>query len=93
MEGYDNIDTSAVVQATYAMLIFIFSVVYLMLPWGKRVWFFLLSRPTVYLLLFILMCILSSAWSEKPLYSAFMGFQCLAFLVLLAVILDRLRNN
>ena len=90
-EGYDSVDTSAAIQIAYAMLIFVFSVRYLMLPCGKRALVFLLSRPTVYLLLFIMMCIFSFSWSEKPLYSAFMGFQSLAFLMLLTVILDRLR--
>jgi len=93
LEGYDSIDNSAILQVTYAILIFIFSVWYLMLPCGKRALVFLLSRPMVYLLFFILMCILSASWSEKPLYTAFMGFQCLTFFVLLTVILDRLRNN
>jgi len=92
-EGYDSIDSSAAIQVAYAMLIFIFSVGYLMLPCGKRALVFLLSRPTVYLLLFIMMCIFSFSWSEKPLYSAFMGFQSLAYLILLTVILDRLRTN
>jgi O-antigen ligase len=92
-EGYQAIDSSAAIQAAYAVLIFIYSVRYLMLPSGKRAWFFLCSRPMVYLLLFILMCIFSSLWSEKPIYSAFMGFQCLAFLMLLTVILDRLMDN
>lgn len=93
MEGYDVVDSSAAIQVAYAMLFFIFSVRYLMLPCGKRALVFLFSRPTVYLLLYILMCILSFVWSEKPLYSAFMGFQCLSYLILLIVILDRLRNN
>lgn len=93
LEGYDSIDTSAAIQAIYTMLIFIYSMWYLMLPSGRRALVFLSSRPTVYLLLFILMCIFSSLWSEKPLYSVFMGFQCLAFLLLLTVILDRLTNN
>lgn len=93
LEGYDVVDSSAAIQVAYTMLIFIFSVRYLMLPCGKRALVFLFSRPTVYLLLFILMCIFSFLWSEKPLYSAFMGFQCLSYLILLIVILDRLRNN
>jgi len=59
-EGYDVVDSSAVIQVAYAMLIFIFSVGYLMLPSGKRALVFLFSRPMVYLLLFILMCIFSS---------------------------------
>ena len=92
-EGYDVVDTSAAIQAAYAMLIFVFSANYLLSPCGKRALVFLLSRPTVYLLLFIMMCISSFLWSEKPIYSAFMGFQCLAFFMLLTVILDRLRNN
>ena len=92
-EGYDVVDSSAVIQVAYAMLIFVCSARYLMLPCGKRALVFLFSRPTVYLLLFILMCIFSFTWSEKPLYSAFMGFQSLAYLILLTVILDRLRNN
>ncbi|MCK4823795.1 O-antigen ligase family protein, partial [bacterium] len=92
-EGYDSVDTSSAIQAAYAVLIFIYSVRYLMLPCGNRVWLFLFSRPMVYLTLFILMCIFSSLWSEKPIYSAFMGFQCLAFLMLLTVILDRLMDS
>lgn len=92
-EGYDVVDLSAAIQVAYAMLIFIFSVRYLMLPCGKRALVFLFNRPTVYLLLFILMCVFSFSWSEKPLYSAFMGFQSLAYFILLTVILDRLRNN
>ncbi len=92
-EGYDVVDTSAAIQIAYAMLIFVFSVRYLMLPCGKRTLVFLLSRPTVYLLLFILMCVLSFSWSEKPLYSAFMGFQSLACFILLTVVVDRLRIN
>lgn len=92
-EGYDVVDLSAVIQVAYAMLIFVCLVRYLMLPSGKRALVFLFSRPTVYLLLFIIMCIFSFSWSEKPLYSAFMGFQSLAYFILLTVILDRLRNN
>jgi len=92
-EGYDTIDASAAIQAGYAVVIFIFSVRYLILPVGRRIWFFLFSRPMAYLTLFILMCMLSSLWSEKPVYSVFMGFQCLAFLLLLTVILDRLMEN
>ncbi len=91
--GYDTVDSSAILQIAYTMLIFIFAVRYLMLSCGKRALVFMFKRPTVYLLLYILMCILSFVWSEKPLYSAFMSFQCLSYLILLIVILDRLRNN
>jgi hypothetical protein len=39
------------------------------------------------------MCILSFTWSDKPIYSAFMGFQAFSYSILLIVILDRLWNN
>lgn len=93
LEGYDVVDSSAAIQVAYAMLIFIFSVRYLMSPCGKRALVSLFNRPTVYLLLFILMCVFSFSWSEKPLYSAFMGFQSLAYFILLTVVVDRLRIN
>jgi len=91
--GYDTVDASASIQIAYTMLVFILSARYLMLPCGKRALLFLFSRPMVYLLLFVLICTFSFSWSDKPIYSAFMGFQSLAYLILLTVILDRLGNN
>jgi O-antigen ligase len=93
MEGYDSIDASAAVQVCYTVLVFLSSARYLISPCGKQALAFLLSRPAIYLLLYVLICMFSFLWSEKRLYSAFMGFQCLAFLMLLTIILDRLRSN
>jgi hypothetical protein len=82
-QGYDTIDDSAIIQILYTCICFGYSAWYLRLPRNRDAWDILVSNPVVFFLSFVFLCLMSALWSPNPPYTAFMAFQCLAFLMLI----------
>jgi hypothetical protein len=53
----------------------------------------LTGTPMVFLLAYIALCGLSTLWSPRPVYTCYRSFECLAYLVLIAIICDNLNSN
>lgn len=87
-EGYDAVDGSAMIQIAYALVCFLYAVHYLASPQNRGAARILFRNPVVFLLLYILLCGISALWSPNPAYTAFMAFQCLAFLALVIAALS-----
>ncbi len=92
-EGYDAVDSSAVIQILYTFCCFAYAAWYLYLSRSKNAKEILFGSPESFLLLYILLCMASSLWSPNAKYSAFMAFQCLAYLMLIVVILHKLSQK
>jgi len=89
-EGYDGVDSSAMIQILYAVICFIYSASYFTLPRNRGASRLLVTSPLVFLLLYTVLCGISTLWSPKPLYTAFMAFQCLALLLLIVAVFSEL---
>lgn len=87
-EGYDSVDSSAAIQVLYVVVCCIYAGWYLASPRNRRVSGILFSNPMGFFVLYIVLCLISASWSVKPVYSAFMAFQCLAFLLLVVAALS-----
>jgi len=92
-EGYDTVDSSAAIQILYTLVCFVYSTYYLFLPRNKSAVRILLGRPVVFLTLFTVLCMVSALWSPSPVYTAFMAFQCLSYLMLVVVVLHEVRRR
>ncbi len=86
-EGYDSVDGSAMIQIAYAFVCVLCAVRYLASPQNRGAARILFRRPIVFFLLYCLLCGASALWSPNPVYTAFMAFQCMAFLMLIVVAL------
>lgn len=86
-EGYDTIDGSAMIQILYAAICGIYALRYCAMPRNRGAVRVLISNPVVFFLLYCILCGASALWSPKPVYTAFMAFQCMAFLMLIVVAL------
>jgi len=89
-EGYDSVDGSAMIQIVYAMVCFLFAVHHLISRQNGEAVRILFRSPVAFFLLYTVFCGISALWSPNPKYSAFMAFQCLAFLLLTVVIISDL---
>jgi hypothetical protein len=79
---YASVDDGATIQILYVVVCFVYAGWYLASPRNRQVSGLLLSNPMVFLVLYIVLCLVSALWSPNPMYSAFMAFQCLSFLML-----------
>lgn len=86
-EGYDSVDGSAAIQFVYTLACFLCAVRYLASPQNRPAARILVTNPVVFFLLYIVLCGVSTLWSPRPAYTAFMAFQCLAYLLLIVVAL------
>ncbi len=84
---YSTIDSSALAQMVYIMACFICAGRYFASRENRQAVAILISSPVVFLLFYIVLCMVSALWSPNPTYSAFMAFQSLASLLLVVAAL------
>lgn len=75
------------------MCCFGYSAWYLLAPRNRRSLDVLLGHPMVFFVLYTTLCLASTIWSSRPLYSAFMAFQCYAIFLLIATVLCELNRK
>jgi len=92
-EGYDAVDGSAMIQVLYALVCFLCAVRYLTSPQNRPAARILVTNPVVFFLLYIVLCCVSGLWSPRPVYTAFMAFQCLAYLLLIVAALSEVNRR
>lgn len=83
LELYSSIDTSALAQIIYVMVIFALSF-YVLILQNPRKGLVLFSAPQLFLLLYIVICFISMYWSNNIYITGFRAFETLAYLMLIS---------
>jgi len=92
LNDFNSVDSSAFFQILFAILIFILSF-YTFSKSSKIKRKFLISKPNIYLLCYIIICFLSSFWSPDMRLSFYRAFESLSFLMLISWIMYNLGSK
>ncbi len=90
---YAAIDLSALLSIIYACVSSTYCLWYSFRGSGRAVWAILLKTPMSCLTAYVFLCGVSSLWSNKPVYTAYRGFECFACLLLIVTVGLNLRHS
>lgn len=84
LDNYASVDSSALLQMGFVCgcAFYLASVAH---RYSRALPQLLFRPPLVYLLVYVVICVLSSVWSINPLLTAWRAFECLVFLLLITV--------
>jgi hypothetical protein len=89
--SYAQVDIASMTMGLYVVLCFGYCVGLLRRPIGGDILAVLLRRPLIYLLLYVLLCLVSTLWSPQPIYTVFRAFECLTYLMLITAVCIHLK--
>lgn len=89
--NYAAVDGAAAISIFYIMICFLYCLSIINKPKGKYILHTLYKTPIVFLLAYILLCTASCSWSPNLKYTAYRGFECLVWLLMIVAVFSELR--